>query len=84
MIRGADLVYIPPEQLAQVAWDEHEYIPAVPARVIEVIGASDRASAVAEKVQDYLAGGARRVWCVYPESRTIHIHDADAPTRMVR
>jgi Uma2 family endonuclease len=84
MVRGADLVFIPPEQLAQVAWDEHEYFPAVPALLIEVISGTERANAVAEKVQDYLAGGARRVWCVYPELRTIHIHDADAPTRVVR
>jgi len=39
---------------------------------------------VGEKVQDYLAGGARRVWCVYPHRRTVHVHDADAPTRVVR
>ncbi|HWE64992.1 MAG TPA: Uma2 family endonuclease [Chloroflexota bacterium] len=84
MIRGADLVYIPPEQLAQVAWDEQQYFPAVPALVIEIISETDRASAVAEKVEDYLAGGGRRVWCVYPEQRAIHIHDVDAPTRVVR
>lgn len=84
MVRGADGVYIPAEQLARVPWDHHEYFPAVPALVIEVISDTDKASAVNEKVQDYLAGGARRVWCVYPESRTIHIHDAAAPTRVVR
>lgn len=84
MIRGADVAYIPPEQLARVAWDEHEYFPGAPALLIEVISETDRASAVAEKVQDYLAGGARRVWCVYPEQQAIHIHDADAPTRVVR
>jgi Uma2 family endonuclease len=84
MVRGADIAYIPPEQLAQVAWDEQDYFPAVPALVIDAISETDRASAVAEKVQDYLAGGGRRVWCVYPEQRTVHIHDADAPTRVVR
>jgi Uma2 family endonuclease len=84
MIRGADAVYISPEQLAQVAWDEQAYFPGVPVLVIEVISETDRASAVAEKVQDYLAGGARHVWCVYPEQSAIHIHDVDAPTRVVR
>ncbi len=84
MVRGADIVFIPPEQLARVSWDEQDYFPAVPALVIEVISETDRASALAEKVQDYLAGGGRRVWCVYPDQRAIHIHDADAPTRVVR
>ncbi len=84
MIRGADVVYIPREQLAQIVWDEHEYFPGVPALVVEIISESDRASAVAEKVQDYLAGGGTRVWCVYPDQRAVHVHSADAPTRVVR
>ncbi len=84
MIRGSDGVYIPPEQLARVAWAEGEYFPAVPALVVEVISRADRADDVAEKVQDYLAGGARRVWCIYPARRVAHIHDADAPTRVIR
>jgi Uma2 family endonuclease len=84
MIRGADGAFLPPEQLASLDWDPHEYFPGVPALVIEVVSASDRASAVAEKVQDYLAGGARRVWVVYPEHHVVHVHDADRPTRVVR
>jgi Uma2 family endonuclease len=83
-IRAADVVYIPPDQLARVAWDEQGYFPAVPALVIEIISETDRASLVAEKVQDYLAGGGRRVWCVYPDQRAVHIHDADTSTRVVR
>jgi Uma2 family endonuclease len=84
MVRATDIVYIPPEQLAQTPWDPHSYFPGVPALVIEVISETDRASAVAEKVQDYLAGGGQRVWCVYPDQRAIHIHAPDAPTRVVR
>jgi Uma2 family endonuclease len=83
MVRGADIVFIPPEQLARVGWDGEGYFPAVPALVIEVISETDRAGAVAEKVQDYLAGGGQRVWCVYPDRHAIHIHDAAAPTRVV-
>ncbi len=84
MVRGADGVYIPPEQLARVVWNGEDYFPAVPALAIEVISPTDRASAVNEKVQDYLAGGAQRVWCVYPEHRAVHIHDNHAATRVVR
>jgi Uma2 family endonuclease len=84
MVRGADVVYIPPEQLTRTAWDGQAYFPGVPALVIEVISETDRASAVAEKVQDYLMGGGRRVWCVYPDQRAIYIHAPDAPTRVVR
>ena len=49
-----------------------------------MISPAETTTVVGEKVQDYLAGGAHRVWCVYPLLRTVHIHDADAPTRVVR
>lgn len=83
-IRGADGVYVPTDQLARANWDGESYFPQVPALVIEVISSSETAADVSEKVQDYLAGGARRVWCVYPSRATIHIHDAEAPTRVLR
>ena len=83
-VRGAEGVYVLPEQLAAVSWDPEGYFPTVPHLVIEVISASETAADVAEKVQDYLAGGAHRVWCVYPQHHTVHIHDAAAPTRVVR
>jgi Uma2 family endonuclease len=83
-IRGADGVYVPPAQLARVGWTGSEYFPEVPMLVIEVVSPSERADDLAEKIQDYLAGGARRVWCVYSERRFIQIYAADAPTRVVR
>ena len=83
-VRGADGVYVPAEQYARVTWDEQTYFPEVAHLVIEVISPSETATDVVEKVQDYLAGGAHRVWCVYPRLRTVHIHDADAPMHVVR
>jgi len=83
MIRGADGVFIPPAQLTAVAWNGRDYFPAVPALVVEVVSRHDRADALAEKVQDYLAGGGERVWCVYPEGRRVHIHAASLPPRVV-
>jgi Uma2 family endonuclease len=83
-IRGADCVYMPAEQLAEAAWDGDTYFPAVPWLVIEIISPTDLAADVAERVQDYLAGGARRVWCVYPKQSQVHVHAVDGPTRVLR
>ncbi len=83
-IRGADAAYVPADQFANVSWDRKEYFPAVPHLVIEVISSSERADDIIEKVQDYLTGGARRVWCLYPARRAVYIHDADGPMRVVR
>lgn len=83
-IRGADVAYVPAEQLARSGWDGRSYFPEVSRLAIEIISSSETAANVSEKVQDYLAGGARRVWCVYPEKHTVHVHDAGAPTRVLR
>ncbi|HWE64265.1 MAG TPA: Uma2 family endonuclease, partial [Chloroflexota bacterium] len=83
-IRGADGVYISSAQLARTGWTGTGYFPEVPVLVIGVVSPSERADDVAEKVQDYLAGGARRVWCVYPARRFVQIYAADAATRFVR
>lgn len=82
-IRGADGVYVPREQLDRAGWDGEGYFPTVPYLVIEVISPSEGADDVAEKVQDYLTGGAHRVWCIYLRRRMVHIYDADAPVRVV-
>jgi Uma2 family endonuclease len=85
-IRGADGVYVPTEQLAAVdwTWESEDYFPAVPHLVIEVLSASESAGDMLEKMQDYLAGGAHRVWYVDPRRRAIYIYDAVAPMRVVR
>ena len=83
-VRGADGAYVPADQFVSISWDRKEYFPAVPHLVIEVISSSERADDVIEKVQDYLTGGARRVWCLYPARRAVYIHDANGPMRVVR
>jgi Uma2 family endonuclease len=83
-IRGLDVAYVPPDQASRVAWNGTDYFPEVPALVIEIISSTESADDVAEKVQDYLAGGARRVWCIYPQRRFAHVYDIDAPVRFVR
>lgn len=83
-IRGADAAYVSPDQLARVAWNGIDYFPEAPALVVEIVSSSESADDVAEKVQDYLAGGAQRVWCIYPHRRFAHIYDIDAPIRFVR
>ena len=83
-IRGADCAYVPAEQFARTAWDGFEYFPEVPHLVIEVISASETAADIAEQVQDYLQGGARRVWCLYPTRAMAHVHDVAGPTRVLR
>ena len=45
---------------------------AVPDIAAEVVSPGDHANELHEKVRDYLRGGVRLVWVVYPLSREIH------------
>ena len=57
--------------------------PGAPDLAIEVVSPSDRIADVVEKVQEYLAFGARLVWVVDPEARKAIIFRRDAPPEVV-
>jgi len=83
-IRGADGVYVSADQYARVNWDRTtEYFPEAPILVFEVISPSESADDIAEKVAAYLAGGARRVWCLHRTWRGVVIYAPDAPIRVL-
>lgn len=79
-VRGLDVSYLSPEQVARHnAHGSDEYIPEVPALAAEVISASETATYINEKVQDYLTGGARLVWLLFPKTRTVQVFRPDEP-----
>ena len=83
-VRGLDVCYLSPEQVARYeATGEDEYFREVPTLVAEVISPSESADYVDEKLSDYLAGGARLVWLLYPRSRTVKVYSPDAPLQVV-
>ena len=54
-----------------------------PDLAIEVLSPNDRRSEVEEKISDWLGAGARMVWLVDPEARTIAVHRAATAPRVV-
>lgn len=80
-VRGADVLYLSPEQFRRLdPLIRTEYIPELPALVVEVISPSERATDSNQKVTDYLAGGALLIWQIYPETRTARVYTADGRT----
>lgn len=49
-----------------------------PEIAIEVVSPTDTAKHIEHKIDAYLQGGAKSVWIVFPESRSITIHTAEA------
>jgi hypothetical protein len=79
-VRGIDVAYLSPEQVARHhTHGSDDYIPEVPVLVAEEISASETATYIDEKVRDYLAGGARLVWLLFPKTRTVQVFRPDAP-----
>jgi Uma2 family endonuclease len=73
-VRGPDVAVIARARAA----DLHRagFLRGAPDIAIEVISPSNRAGEIHAKVIEYLAAGARLVWVVYPETRTVAVHGA--------
>ena len=75
LVRGIDVCYLSPEQVAAyVATGDDQYFPGVAALVAEVISPSETAGFINQKTADYLAGGASLVWLLFPKTRTVRVY----------
>jgi Uma2 family endonuclease len=82
--RGMDLCYLSPDQAARYyAAGLEGYFQELPSLVAEVISPSEKAAYIEQKVADYLAGGARLVWLLFPTLRTVRVYRADGTTAVV-
>ena len=83
-VRGLDFCYLSPEQVARYeATGSDEYFTEVPVLVAEVISPSESADYIAEKVHDFLTGGARLVWLLFPRTRMVQVYEPDRPMRVL-
>jgi Uma2 family endonuclease len=83
--RGVDVLYLTPAQYTRhTAVLADEYIPEVPALCVEIISPTQSAEDVDERVQDYLAGGALLVWCLFPRRRTVTVYSPERAPQTVR
>ena len=57
------------------------YYLGAPLLAFEVVSESDSASALDEKISEYLAHGAAEVWLIYPAKRHAWIYDRSATAR---
>ncbi len=74
-VRGPDVFFVPKDQY--VGHDLTTYLPGAPALAVEVVSEYDKPSDVDDKLNEYLAAGARQVWVVYPDTRRVVIYDAN-------
>ena len=53
------------------------YVEVIPDLVVEVVSPNDRLTQVNDKAQMWLRYGVPVVWVVYPDTRTVEIHQSD-------
>jgi len=60
------------------------FIHGAPDLAVEVLSPSDTVNDMAEKLSDYFASGARLVWVVNPQEKSVLIYHETTPERLLR
>lgn len=81
-VRGADVSFVSRERLEPIG-DPEGHLPFAPDLVVEVVSPGDRPGRIAAKLAEWLAGGARLIWWVYPDRREVVEHRPGAPPRTI-
>jgi Uma2 family endonuclease len=82
-VRGPDVTFVAAAR-RPAPEVEHRYYEGAPDLAVEVLSPDDRASEVAEKVDEYFAAGTRLVWVVNPKTRSVTVHTPDGIARNLR
>ncbi len=70
-VRAPDCAFIAKDRVPPRA--KRGFVRVVPDLVVETVSPDDTASAVLDKVQQWLGAGCRLVWVVEPETRTVTV-----------
>ena len=73
--RQPDVSLVSSDRVRTTGDDQH--FEGAPELVVEIVSPGNTAADLEEKVDQYLAAGARAVWVVYPRLRRVHVHRAD-------
>jgi Uma2 family endonuclease len=80
VVRVPDVSFISTARLPEGGIPE-KYIPVSPDLAVEIVSPGDRAEEVFEKVREYLAGGSRLVWVVWPRRKGVTAFNSEGVYR---
>ena len=81
-VRKADTAFHRIDRLTAEQAGREGFCTVVPDLVVEVVSPNDLAKGVDGKRVEWLAAGAKLVWVVVPETRTVHAYAADGTSRV--
>jgi Uma2 family endonuclease len=79
-VRGPDVSFVSAARVAATGIPVGNW-PFAPDLAIEVVSPGDRRNKVLEKVTEYLSGGSRLVWVVWPTTRSVTVYSSDGLVR---
>ena len=79
-VRAPDVAFWSAERLAEMG-DVLDYFPGSPDLVIEVLSPTNRPTAIANKIAEWLEHGARLVFEVNPRRRSVGVHRPGQPVQ---
>lgn len=71
-VRGADVIFISNERLAQV--ESASFLDVAPELVIEIMSPDDRWSEVRKKIREYFSAGSVLVWVADPSDHSVSVY----------
>lgn len=77
-VRGPDVSFVAEDRWAATR-DRRKFFEGPPDLAVEIASPGDSRRHLADKARTYLASGARLVWVVWPESRTVEVHRPGSP-----
>jgi Uma2 family endonuclease len=83
-VRKADVSFIRLERITLEQATAEGHCPVAPDIAVEVVSPNDLAYEVDAKVREFLEAGARLVWVVNPETRTVEVHRAHGQGTILR
>ena|SRR5581483_3179958 len=58
------------------------FFDLIPDLIVEIVSPGDTRAEVEQKIQEWLQAGARLVWAVYPDTRSVAVRSSSGPARV--
>ena len=82
--RSPDASWISPEQLATITPEQmKKFLPVCPYFLVELISPSDCLKQTLEKMDEYIANGAKLGWLIIPEKKQVHVYRPGQPVQVI-
>jgi Uma2 family endonuclease len=73
--RSPDAAWVSDEQMAGISTEQFKkFLPVCPDFVVEVLSPSDVLRLALEKMEEYMANGARLGWLINPRNKTVRVY----------